>query len=80
MKTATVQSVCECQARLGATLDEKRRVVRGWARERKSGREHVAPAHSIRPEAQQFDIGWQCPLCTRNQLRLFDATGLVYTG
>lgn len=80
MKTATVQSVCECQAKLGAELDEKHRVVRGWARDRRNGKELVAPAHSIRSEAAQFDIGWQCPLCTRNQLRAFDAGGLSFSG
>lgn len=80
MKKALVQSVCECQAKLGAELDESRRVLRGWAKDRKSGKELVAPAHTIRPESMQFDIGWQCPVCTRNQLRLFDAGSLLYAG
>lgn len=72
--------MCECQAKLGAELDEKHRVVRGWARDRRTGRELVAPAHSIRPSDAQFDVGWLCPLCTRNQLRLFEASALSFTG
>lgn len=76
MKTAIVESVCECQARLYAQLDEHRRVARGWARQR--GREHSAPANSIRPEHESFNIGWMCPFCTRNTLRAFSAAMLSY--
>jgi hypothetical protein len=75
VKTATIHSVCECQARLGAELDHDHYVVRGWARDR-AGRTAVAPAHSINPHGRQFQVGWACPFCTRNQLRSFDASGL----
>ena len=76
MKTAVVQSVCECQARLGAELDERRRAVRGWARQRT--RELAAPANTLGAEGETFQLGWSCPFCTRNTLRSFDAGALVY--
>jgi hypothetical protein len=25
-----------------------------------------------------FEVGWLCPYCTRNQVRLFDAGGLSF--
>jgi len=78
VKTATIHSKCECQSGLGAELDEQRRVLRGWARDRRSGRILVAPAHSIHPDAEVFEVGWLCPYCTRNQVRLFDAGGLSF--
>ena len=78
MKTATVRSVCECQSGLGAELDEKRRAIKGWARDRKNGRVLVAPAQSLHPEANVFEVAWACPFCTRNQVRLFDAGGLSF--
>jgi hypothetical protein len=78
MKVATVYSVCECQAPLGAEVDEKRYVVRGWAKDGRRKRELNAPANSIGPERVRFDVGWMCPICTRNVLRSFDASGLVY--
>jgi hypothetical protein len=76
MRTAVVQSVCECQARLGAELDEQRRAVRGWARQRT--RELLAPANTLVPHGETFQVGWACPFCTRNTLRSFDAAALVY--
>ncbi len=76
MKTAVVQSVCECQARLGAELDEQRRAVRGWARQRT--RELLAPANNVGTGTESFQIGWACPFCTRNTLRSFDVGALVY--
>lgn len=76
MKSAIVESVCECQARLFAQLDEQRRVVRGWARQR--GREHAAPANAMRPDQESFNVGWACPFCTRNTLRAFSAASLSY--
>ncbi|HVW27912.1 MAG TPA: hypothetical protein VHC69_21250 [Polyangiaceae bacterium] len=78
MKTATIHSRCECQNGLGAELDEQRRVLRGWARERRSGRTLTAPAHSIPSETEVFEVAWSCPFCTRNQVRLFDTSALVY--
>lgn len=77
LKVATIHSVCECQARLGAELDEHRHVVRGWARDRR-GRELTAPAHSIGANHAMFEVGWACPFCTRNLLRSFDAGGLAF--
>jgi hypothetical protein len=78
VKTAAIQSVCECQAKLGAELDEQRHVVRGWAKNQRSGKILVAPAHSIGADAARFNVGWACPFCTRNQLRAFEAAGLAY--
>jgi hypothetical protein len=78
VKRVTIQSVCECQARLGAELDEQRHVIRGWARDQRRQRELVAPAHSIGANRAIFEVAWFCPWCTRNQVRLFDAGGLQY--
>ncbi len=78
MRTAIVTSVCECQARLGAEVDANRVVLRGWARDPRRGEEEVAPANSIHPERSRFDIGWMCPVCTRNTLRSFEASALVF--
>jgi hypothetical protein len=68
----TIQSACECQSKLFAELDERRNVVRGWAKD-KTARVNVAPAHSIGAHGSLFQVAWQCPFCTRNQLRSFDA-------
>lgn len=76
MKTALVQSVCECQARLSAELDEQCRTLRGSARLRT--RELPAPANSVRGTGHALNVGWACPFCTRNTLRSFDASALVY--
>jgi hypothetical protein len=76
MKTATVESVCECQAALGAVLDEGRHVVRGFARYR--GRELSCPANTLGAKSDTFDIGFMCPFCTRNTLRSFHRGTLVY--
>ena len=78
VKKAIVQSVCECQARLGAELDVHRHVVRGWARDPKRRKELVAPAHSIGSTRPVFEVAWLCPWCTRNQTRLFSADALAY--
>jgi hypothetical protein len=76
MKSAIVESVCECQANLGAVLDEQRHVVRGYARYR--GRELPAPANSLGTKSDRFDVGFMCPFCTRNTLRSFHGSALVY--
>ena len=76
MKTAVVQSACECQASLGAELDEQRRSLRGWARQR--NRELSAPANSMLTSGDAFQVGWACPFCTRNTLRSFDTEALAY--
>lgn len=78
MKTATIDSVCECQARLGAELDEQRSVVHGWARDPRHHEKLVAPANSIDTGADVFQVGWMCPLCTRNTLRSFQRSALRY--
>jgi hypothetical protein len=78
VKTATIRSVCECQAQLGAELGEQRRVIRGWAKDIRRRETRPAPAHSIHPEADIFDVAWFCPFCIRNTLRSFDASGLAY--
>jgi hypothetical protein len=77
MKVATVHSVCECEAHLSAELDEQRVVLRGWARDARK-LELPAPANSIGPERERFDVGWACPFCTRNTLRCFTASALVF--
>lgn len=78
MKTATIQSVCECQARLGAELDEQRQVLRGWAKDIRRRETQSSPAHAIHPDRDMFDVAWFCPFCIRNTLRSFDASGLAY--
>jgi hypothetical protein len=77
MKSATVQSKCECQAKLVAELDEERRVLRGSARDSR-GRERLAPATAMHPKNGRFDVGFFCPFCTRNVLRSFEAEALAY--
>jgi hypothetical protein len=77
MKIATVRSVCECQARLGADVDEQLTARRGWARDAR-GRQMVAPATARRANGTRFDLGWFCPFCTRNTLRSFDAAALAF--
>jgi hypothetical protein len=77
MKIASVRSVCECQARLGADVDEQLNALRGWARDGR-GRQLVAPATARHTSGTRFDLGWLCPLCTRNTLRSFDAAALSF--
>lgn len=67
-------SRCECQARIEATLDEKRHVLEGSAT--RLGVRETAPAHSIGAERESFDIAWMCPFCGRNTLRAFSAGAL----
>lgn len=64
-----VQSVCECQALLEAELDERRLVLRGFAR-RGAGNPENAPANNV-GAGERVDIVWQCPFCGRNTLRSF---------
>ncbi|MBK7582207.1 MAG: hypothetical protein IPI67_18625 [Myxococcales bacterium] len=78
MKLATVTSACECQARLSAELDENQCVVRGFASDRRRGKTRSAPAHTIEPKAESFQIAWACSLCGRNTVRSFDAGGLAF--
>jgi hypothetical protein len=77
MKSAIVESKCECQAKLVAELDEKRQVLKGSARDSR-GRERLAPATAMHADKPRFDVGFMCPFCTRNVLRSFEADGLAY--
>jgi hypothetical protein len=78
MKTALVLSRCECQATLGAELDEKRVAVQGFARDPRRNRQLPAPAITTNLDSERFDVGWFCPFCVRNTLRRFDASSLAY--
>ena len=79
MKIARVESRCECQAQLVAELDEAHSVVRGFMSDRARGRELVAPANSTKKIGEkQVDVGWSCPMCTRNTLRTFNLASLSY--
>ena len=75
MRRFSISSRCECQARLGAYLDEKRLVLDGSATHR--GATERAPAHSIGAASERFEVGWLCPFCGRNTVRSFDAGALV---
>ena len=68
-----IQTVCECQALLGAELNEERQVLRGWASQR--GASEPAPANNV-GSGERFDVAWQCPWCGRNTLRTFYAGAL----
>ncbi len=76
VKTATVRSACECQSLLLAELGEGKLVRRGWSADPATGRARVAPAHSIHPDRDRFQVGWACPMCGRNTLRAFETSGL----
>ncbi len=78
MKTASVQTVCECQARLGAELDEQQLALRGWARCRHEQHAKAAPVTHMKGGGGNFQLGWACPCCGRNTLRSFHASALVY--
>jgi len=77
MKSAIVESPCECQAKLYAELDEERHALRGWARDSR-GRERPAPATAMHAQNGRFDVGFLCPFCTRNTLRSFEAEALAF--
>jgi hypothetical protein len=77
MKSATVESKCECQAKLVAELDEEKRVLKGSARDGR-GRERLAPATAMHAANGRFDVGFMCPFCTRNVLRSFESEALAY--
>jgi hypothetical protein len=78
MKVARVQTVCECEARLCADLDDKRLVLRGFARNGIPQKELLAPANALGAGNERFDVAWFCPFCTRNVLRSFLAAALSY--
>jgi hypothetical protein len=75
---ATIQSRCECQATLSASLNSERHVLGGWATEPRRGRREGCPAHSIGADAEQFQVGWLCPFCGRNTMRVFYAGALTW--
>lgn len=77
MKSAIVSSVCECQARLGAELDEEHNVLRGWIRDLR-GRTETAPCSRAGGEEGLFHLNWLCPFCGRNTLRSFAIEALVF--
>jgi hypothetical protein len=79
MKIARVESRCECQAQLVAELDEARTVVRGFVSDRARGRELTAPANAGKKLGEkQVEVGWSCPMCTRNTVRTFNVETLQY--
>ena len=79
MKIARVESPCECQAQLVADLDEARAVVRGFVSDRARGREVSAPANATKKIGdKQVEVGWSCPMCTRNTVRTFNVETLSY--
>jgi hypothetical protein len=79
MKIARVESRCECQAQLVADLDEARSVVRGFVNDSARGRELSAPANATKKLGdKQVEVGWSCPMCTRNTLRSFNVETLSY--
>lgn len=74
-------TACECQALLGATLNEQRLVVSGWAAPSGASSNSLedrisAPANSIGQDSERFDVSWLCPLCSRNTLRTFHVGAL----
>ena len=74
--TYTIETVCECQALLGADLDANHNVAAGWASRNADAAKEVAPANSVGPEGARFDVVWQCPMCGRNTLRTFHQQAL----
>jgi hypothetical protein len=77
MSQYSVNSRCECQAILTATLDENRKVITGAAS--RHGSREVAPANTMAATNEHFDIGWACPFCGRNTLRSFHVGAILTT-
>jgi hypothetical protein len=78
MSQATIQSKCECQASLWASLNQQRYVISGWASDPRRNRQESCPAHSINADQEQFQVAWLCPYCGRNTLRSFYSGALNY--
>ena len=76
MSQATIQSRCECQASLWASLNQQRLVIGSWATEPRRKRQELCAAHSIGAEHENFQVAWLCPFCGRNTLRAFYAGAL----
>lgn len=78
MKTAHIQSRCECQAKLSAVVEEDGTVILGSATSGKNATVQ-APSTAIGAGAEQFQVGWQCPICGRNTVRSFYRGALVFS-
>jgi hypothetical protein len=78
VKTAVLQSRCECQASLGAKLDGDHRVLEGWAVNGRGADRETARAHSSRAQ-HRLDVSWLCPFCNRNTFRSFARDGLLWS-
>lgn len=78
MKTAVVQTRCECQGRLAAVIAESGTVLSGTVRQGKEVPE-FAPATAMGAGNEQFEVGWLCPLCGRNTLRSFYRGALAFS-
>jgi len=77
-KRATIHSVCECQAKLEAELDEHKQVISGWSLDPRRGARERAPAHSIDSASENFQVAWYCQHCNRNTLRSFYDGALIW--
>jgi hypothetical protein len=75
---ATIQSRCECQATLWASLNQQGFVLGAGATDPRRRRQEACPAHSIEPEKDRFQVAWLCPFCGRNTLRVFYAGALTW--
>jgi len=75
---ATIQSRCECQASLSASLNQQRHVLGAWATDPRRKRQEPCPAHSIGADQDRFQVAWLCPFCGRNTLRVFYAGALTW--
>ncbi len=70
-------SRCECQATLGARLDEQRLVLDGWCARRGVREKAQAMSLGASATAERFDVSWHCPRCGRNSLRTFHEGALL---
>ena len=57
MKKATIYTACECQARLGAELDEQRHALRGWAKDPRK-KQQLKREHLLRAWVRLKEQGW----------------------
>ena len=54
-------------------------MVRGFDSDRARGRELSAPANATKKIGdKQVEVGWSCPMCTRNTVRTFNVETLSY--
>lgn len=78
MKTARIQSRCECQSKLSALVVEDGTVIQGRVITG-SNTSIKVPAIAIGAGQPQFQVGWQCAVCGRNTLRSFFRGALVFS-